>query len=1518
MINIVKNGKTLDLKAISGKVPINSGDKIVITESGGKYSPKKLITKQVEKDLLIFEEGIEKPSVILENYYESDLRADLSGIDNNPYLISESGNSLDLLIEPLDAPAAGGAVAATSALAGGTTAGLSTMSMIGLGGLGIAGVAATTIAVENSSKKESSPAPIVLDTTSPSATITLSNTTLKAGDTTTVTITFSEAVKNFSNDDLTIANGILSTLTTTNNITWTATFTPNTDIENTTNVITLANTYTDTAGNTGTNADSGNYVIDTLVPVITSAISQTIDENIQSGTIIYTATATDGNSVTYSLSGADESLLSINSTTGAIRLFNIIDYETKSSYSFTIIATDAAGNVSEEAINLEINNLDEIAPTITSNTTAPTINENSGSGQVIYSTTSTDSADIAIGSIAYSLKSTGDYTLLNIDSTTGAVSLISNPDFDTKSSYSFTVIATDAAGNVSEKSVSFNILNLDEVTPTITSGATGSVEENAAVSTVIYTLSATDTVDISAGVTYSLSGADASLLHLNSMSGEVTLIASADYEAKSNYSFSVIADDGQNTPTTKDVFISVTNIDEVAPTLTSSNTAANINENTGTGQLIYTTASTDTVDITTGSTTYSLKSTGDYTLLSIDSTTGEVTLLSNPNCETKSSYNFIVVATDNAGNASEQLVVLAVNNLDEVAPTITSSTTATNINENSGAGQVIYTATSTDTADTATGSTSYSLKNIGDYNLLSINATTGAVTLTANPDYETKNNYSFTVIATDAANNATEKAITLAINDLDEIAPNIPTLSLATDSGTINNDGKTNVSTININGLEAGATWEYRVDLGSWIYGNGTSFNAVEGAHSYQARQTDASGNISNIFADLLVTLDTSAPIAPTLTLATDSGTINSDGITNISTINVVGLEGSSPWEYSIDGGSWLSGSGNSFNATNSTHTYTARQSDISGNISTQSSTVTITLDTAIPAFSSASSINSDENTPTSSVVYDANANDANTLTYSLAGGADANLFNINTYTGEVTFKTSPDYEIPTDNGANNIYDFTIRATDTAGNTADKAVQLNVNNLIETSIAPTATILIGDTALKIGETTSVFIVFNKAVTNFTNDDVVVANGILSALTTTDNITWSATLATTNNIEDTTNVITLNTTYTDTIGNAGTSATSGNYMVDTIAPIFTSANTINVNENSTVIMNAVAVGALSYSLVDVSGATDVMMDIDPSTGSIRFLNSPDYENPVDIDHNNNYHVIARATDSAGNTTDQWITININNMDEIAPVFTSGTSASVVENTSTSTVVYTAAATDANTIAYTISGTDAALFDLNSTTGAVTFKTSPNYEAPTDNGANNIYNFNVTATDIAGNFTDKSVALSVTNLSEVTLGQSVIDLGGYGKLIAPVNVGGNWYYFWDMSGDGSADYSDWNTHNFLDGLFTKDSAGQTGGYGNTDNTYRYATLNGINVALPTMGDGTTLLYDDKQMTNFSTDYAAIFNTSYAPSGWIDYGYWTSTPSIYNAPYGHATVDSSSSYSSVYAFETDMAFVALQVLG
>ena len=104
---------------------------------------------------------------------------------------------------------------------------------------------------------------------------------------------------------------------------------------------------------------------------------------------------------------------------------------------------------------------------------------------------------------------------------------------------------------------------------------------------------------------------------------------------------------------------------------------------------------------------------------------------------------------------------------------------------------------------------------------------------------------------------------------------------------------------------------------------------------------------------------------------------------------------------------------------------------------------------------------------------------------------------------------------------------------------------------------------------------------------------------------------------------------------------------------------------------------------------------------------------------------------------------------------APVINSnggGASASVnvAEN---STAVTTVTATDANagqTLTYSIAGgADAAQFTINSSTGALSFVTAPNYEAPIDSGGNNVYDVTMQVSDGNGGTDTQTLAVTVTN-------------------------------------------------------------------------------------------------------------------------------------------------------------------------
>lgn len=102
----------------------------------------------------------------------------------------------------------------------------------------------------------------------PKATIAMSNTNIREHGTSAVTITFDQAVTNFDNADLTIENGTLTNVTSSDGgKTWKATFTPTANVFDTTNVITLNLAgVTDLVATPGVGSiNSPNYAIDTIV-----------------------------------------------------------------------------------------------------------------------------------------------------------------------------------------------------------------------------------------------------------------------------------------------------------------------------------------------------------------------------------------------------------------------------------------------------------------------------------------------------------------------------------------------------------------------------------------------------------------------------------------------------------------------------------------------------------------------------------------------------------------------------------------------------------------------------------------------------------------------------------------------------------------------------------------------------------------------------------------------------------------------------------------------------------------------------------------------------------------------------------------------------------------------------------------------------------------------------------------------------------------------------------------------------
>ncbi|WP_175666733.1 Ig-like domain-containing protein, partial [Burkholderia ambifaria] len=220
----------------------------------------------------------------------------------------------------------------------------------------------------------------------------------------------------------------------------------------------------------------------------------------------------------------------------------------------------------------------------------------------------------------------------------------------------------------------------------------------------------------------------------------------------------------------------------------------------------------------------------------------------------------------------------------------------------------------------------------------------------------------------------------------------------------------TNVGTLNLTGVETGATIEYSTDGGhTW----NTSFNAVEGVNDVQVRQTDIASNTSAP-TSFNFTLDTSAA-APGVALTADSGTSSTDHVTNVGALNVSGVETGAVVEYSIDGGhTWNT----SFNAVEGVNDVQVRQTDIAGNTSAPTS-FDFRLDTSAAApgvaLTSDSGASATDHLTNVGTLNLTGVETGATVEYSIDGG----------HTWNTSF-----------NAVEGVNDVQVRQTDVAGNTS--------------------------------------------------------------------------------------------------------------------------------------------------------------------------------------------------------------------------------------------------------------------------------------------------------------------------------------------------------------------------------------------------------------------------------------------------------------------------------------------------
>ncbi|WP_448123666.1 Ig-like domain-containing protein [Pseudomonas veronii] len=965
-----------------------------------------------------------------------------------------------------------------------------------------------------------------IDTVRPTATVTVVAPTLSTTVNSTVNITFSEAVSGFSLTDMSASNGTLSNLTTSDNIHWTATLTPSASNSSSGNVVTLDNTlYTDTATNAGTGTTTSNtYAIDTVLPTSTIVVSDTalsISGNTSLVTITFSEAVTGLTVGAFTV--ADGVLSNLGSNDGGLTWTATLTATPGASHTGDVITlnntavSDGAGNAGSGTTNSNTYAVDTARP----NATVVFANTNLGIGQT------------SLVTITFSEAVTG-FTNADLIVSNGTLSAVSSNDGGTTWTATFTPTASivsasnhitldnsgvqDVAGNAGSGTTTSNNVAIDGVRPT----ATLVVASN------------------------SLGIGQTSLVTIT-FSEAVVGFSNVDLTVSNGTLSAVSSNDGGITWTA--TFTPSANLTDTTNVITLDNTGySDTSGNTGTGTsdsnnyVIDTVRPTATIVVadpalTAGETslvtiTFSEAVTG-FTLADLTASHGSLSSLSSAD------GGITWTATFTPGtntNSASNVIALA-------------NTGIADLSGNAGAG--------------TTNSANYTVDTV----------LPSATIVVANPTLKIGDSSQVMITFNEAVTGFSNADLTITNGTLSAVSSSdggITWGATFTPSSAISD--ATNLITLDNSGVQAAVSGNVGV-------GTSNSNN-----YTIDTQRPTATVVVNNdhlgIGGSSLVTITFSEAVTgfSLADLTTDNGTLSSlstsDNITYTATLTPVAGISQNNNHIVLDNTGVTDGVGNVGSGTTSSNAYMIDSQRPTATIvmadpvlsAGETSLVTVTFSEAVSGFD-----NSDLNAPngTLSTVSSADGGVTWTATFTPTGNVrdTTNLISLN----------------------NAGY------TDLAGN-AGSGVTNSGNFTIDT-VQPSATIVVADNALKIGDTSLVTITFSEAVSGFTNADLTIANGTLTAVSSNDGgVTWRATFTPSSAISDTSNVITLdNSGVQNGSGNSGSGTTdSNNYAVDTVRPtatIVVANPALGVGDSSLVVITfSEAVTGLSNADLTVNNGT----------------------------------------------------------------------------------------------------------------------------------------------------------------------------------------------------------------------------------------------------------------------------------------------------------------------------------------
>ncbi len=499
------------------------------------------------------------------------------------------------------------------------------------------------------------------------------------------------------------------------------------------------------------------------------------------------ATSSGDTSFSYTLQGHN-SVFSIDLYTGVIVLISQLDYESTTSYSLTVLASDSAEppNTGEALIEVLVDDVNEVIPEISTSHAEITLNESSSTG-IIATYNCSDPEEGAFGQVSFLIRS-GDPEGVFSLSLGGILELSRSLDYESTQSYSLEIVCMD--GGVLPLSSSIlvpvTVLQVNDNPPQFMDGITPfTVSENLQVGSNVGTVQATDADLPPHGNLYYTILFGNENFAISSTIGLLTLVQPLDYEDNIQIILVIQADDsgGETNPgydvlsAMTTVIIDIEDYNDNTPEFSQLIYVGEVNENSLSGTLVTFENPVSCTDVDSGVNGEIFLLISDLEVpFSIQPNTGSIVVQG----ELTDEVYYLTVQCRDSGFprlSSQVSIIISVTEINEFGPQFNLSTYRFQFNETSTFGTEVGQISAVDFDLGEHGVITYEFVNATGL-LFSIESNTGVINLLLPIDYETDPHvYVLQATATDTTGLQDSSTVIIEVLNSDD---NIPAFTRST------------------------------------------------------------------------------------------------------------------------------------------------------------------------------------------------------------------------------------------------------------------------------------------------------------------------------------------------------------------------------------------------------------------------------------------------------------------------------------------------------------------------------------------------------------------------------------------------------------------------------------------------------------------------------------------------------------------------------------------------------------------